>query len=524
MGSITQLARKNSLKRKAGQGGFTLIEMAIVLVIIGIIVAAFFSFATMYVKKKRYEDMQTRMQDLRVAFANYIHDDIPDPSDPDPPPPDAIRFPCPAPLTLGPDDAGFGEEVCPSGTPAVGTDLGGVFVAQSPSGALVLIGAVPTATLGVSGELMQDIYGNKMTYAVTNSLTATDALAGGSSPSGQIRIVDQKGNVVNNAAAFYVVSHGEDGAGAYTLQGERYGEPCRTTVPPGEGDSQNCLWQTNNEAVFRESAAIGFSTAVNDQRYDDFTIFDLDDREGWWQATDESGTNIVNRNIGNVGIGVSGEPQQKLDVSGNVTISGDTGLGITTARAKLDVVGNTIVSGNLGVGTDSPQMKLDIAGDGTISGNLGVGTVSPATKLDVTGAVKVGSVSTPCASDKVGAIRYYAADDIMQYCSSTGEWRNFSTPSDCSTEVGLSSEFVSRASCPADKYLVSGGGRCTVPSDPSRIGFMHENRPEGNSWVVDCWTPTDKIRDVGELSGKAVEPANNVATAYAVCCKRTTPP
>jgi len=87
-------------------------------------------------------------------------------------------------------------------------------------------------------------------------------------------------------------------------------------------------------------------------------------------------------------------------VLGNVSVSGNVGIGTATPQARLDVAGdvkaagNVTTSANLGIGTATPTARLDVAGDAKASGNLsvngnvGVGTATPAQRLDVIGFVR----------------------------------------------------------------------------------------------------------------------------------------
>ncbi len=296
--------------------GFTLVELMVVLVIVGLLTGGFFSAAAIYMKEKRREDMQVRMDDVRAALSRYILDD-PD-SDTD-----EARYPCPAPLTAAPGSLGYGEELCPTGAVTAGTDLGGVFVVNgSQAGELVLIGAIPTGTLDISNDLMQDEFGNRLTYAVTLALTADDALLQPSVAPGQVTVLDEAGNIKTANADFMIVSHGHDGAGSYTAAGVPNGNRCRTTATPGEGDSQNCLWQTAQTAVFKDQGSYGFSSGANDKFSDDTAVYTLAEDTGWWKATGGAGKNIVSKNTANIGIGPGiTDPVQRLEIDGAIRVA-----------------------------------------------------------------------------------------------------------------------------------------------------------------------------------------------------------
>lgn len=514
--------------RRKNASGFTLLEMAIVLVIIGVIAAVFFSLATIYIKRQKIENMKERLTEVRLALTRYVADD-PRYAQDDPDFPDEVRFPCPASLTAPEDDPNFGAEICPSGAISAGDDLGGVFVINGSSGGLVLVGAVPTSTLGVSNNLMRDEYGNRFTYAVTEALTRDDALIQSSIAPGQITVIindsDAPGPDVTTNADFFVVSHGEDGAGAYTIAGRPNGNECRTTLTPGDGDSQNCLWQTSLQAVFKDNSLFGFSTVPNDYFYDDISLYSLGEEEGWWEATDSSGQDIRNRNAGGhvyirpnsrlgVGIDESMTPRQALDVQGSGIFTSRLGVGTTSPLAEMDVTGNATISGNLGIGTATPQAQLDVAGNVTVGGDVGVGTASPSSMLDVEGEIEAGNTGIDCTAANVGAMRYNSSRDKMEYCSTTG-WRVFFNTSECIIRSGPVKNNASTVFCNADEFVISGGatcasgqpgGLCYGTADGNTKGYIHISRPISEGWDADCFGVKDDI-DV-------------CVQAHAVCCKK----
>jgi hypothetical protein len=102
----------------------------------------------------------------------------------------------------------------------------------------------------------------------------------------------------------------------------------------------------------------------------------------YWSETEAE--NIVTG--ANVGIGVTGEPSDKLHVVGNLNLStGSTfkingtdvlsgsGLGTGVTGSSLTSVGtlsSLLVSGNVGVGTNNAVEKLHVLGNARIDGNL----------------------------------------------------------------------------------------------------------------------------------------------------------
>jgi len=321
----------------SGQGGFTLLEMMVVIVIIGIFTAALSSLATQYLLEKRKNQLDGTMSEIRSALTRYISDDpaIPPPGVVPPGPNDPVRYPCPASLSAVPGGANFGTEIpCPPAGPlVVGSQIGasGVWVAQGSNGQIVLVGAVPTSTLGIASSNMIDPYKNRLTYAVSWDVVQVDALA--NPVQGAITVVDGNDAQITNTAAFTIISHGVDGTGSYTASGVLNGNSCNGMA----GDSRNCAWRDagddpNQEAIFRSQQ--GFTMANNANYFDDETVFTLSSGldDGWWAGTDQSGTHIKNKNPGNVlmavdpgtsvGIGtMAPDPAAKLHVNGEIRAS-----------------------------------------------------------------------------------------------------------------------------------------------------------------------------------------------------------
>ncbi len=298
--------------------GFTLLDLAIALVVFGLLAAAFFSGASIYIKQQRIDQTNERLHNASIALARFIKDDL-------------IRFPCPASLTTPPGAPGFGEQVCPANydSVSVGDDLGGVFALRGADGAIVLLGALPTTTMKTDNNLMLDEYDNRFTYAVTMDLTEENALEDKSAiPPAITRLykVELPDHTIEDRTAnvdFILISHGPDGAGSYTQEGKPHGKACRITqTTPGLGDSRNCLWQTTFEATFRDEAYT-YATAETDSYYDDMVLHMLgEDTKGWWQSSDGTGGNIGTKNPFNVGIGPGVlNPVQRVDVDGAIKIA-----------------------------------------------------------------------------------------------------------------------------------------------------------------------------------------------------------
>lgn len=269
------------------QEGFTLIEVAVMLLILSFILIPMFNFlATQRMQKQRIE-AESINERLLASLSLYLKD--------------KGYFPCPADASLDPGDANFGKEQnCAT--------LAGA----------VVEGDIPTYDLGIPYRLMYNSDNYKYTYAVTR-VEATAAYTGTGGITVNRERYNGSGTLVTTTipnVQFVIVNHGEDGKGGSGSFA------CGTAAK----DSENC----DGDAVFRDypySKKIG----INDSGYyDDLIFYDLAREEStFWtvrqNATDAS-MNIVNRNAGNIGIGdyTAGAPTEKFEVkSGDVRV--DTG-------------------------------------------------------------------------------------------------------------------------------------------------------------------------------------------------------
>ncbi|MEQ8967762.1 MAG: type II secretion system protein [Azospirillaceae bacterium] len=221
-------------------GGFSLIELAIVLTLIGILLGGVFGVASDYLAAENREITAARLEAIEEALVLYASRNK--------------RLPCPA-----------------DGTAAEGTAADGV---PDPSGETETCSAgdefsvVPWRALGMEPEATRDGFGRRITYRVfdgADGLTDTDGMdmsaceaaaeesgspepecTAGISPVDFLRdkgltVDDPDGNAIvdpgspeaGGGAAFVLVSHGNDGAGAYTRGGTRI-----ALAPAGQADQR----------------------------------------------------------------------------------------------------------------------------------------------------------------------------------------------------------------------------------------------------------------------------------------------
>lgn len=209
--------------------GFTLIELAVVLLISAAIAAASFTLGTAWIAAEEYTAARRQMTAIENAFETYRRLNH--------------RLPCPADMTPSPGLAGYeggtGPGACTGGAD-VATLLGGT--------ANTYFGAIPARALGLPTSLMFDPWGYQYVYFVDQRATDEGAFdivnrdttspstyidpncdngdgrlyaAGGCTGAiiGQLRIDGSGGSTRTTRAMFAVLSHGANGDGGFDRNG-----------------------------------------------------------------------------------------------------------------------------------------------------------------------------------------------------------------------------------------------------------------------------------------------------------------
>jgi prepilin-type N-terminal cleavage/methylation domain-containing protein len=197
------------------QSGFTLIEIAVVIAIIGFLAFMITPLIGSQLALSRARDTRTKFEPIKVAIAAFVAANN--------------RLPCPAVESLPSTDPQYGKEASTPGTCDATTALVG--------GASR--GVIPWLTLGLTGEAATDAYGRFLTYAVTTSQTS---LTANTVPgmTGVIAVHNSTpvsaANQINlgNLAAYIVISHGNNGFGAFNP-----GLGARTPISGGADELEN---------------------------------------------------------------------------------------------------------------------------------------------------------------------------------------------------------------------------------------------------------------------------------------------
>lgn len=287
----------------AALAGFTLIEIAVVIVVLSLLLAMIAGIATAMLGQQRREATRQRLAGIDTAIALYVSQNK--------------RLPCPADGRLPSDDSNAGIER-PVGGGTCET-LTGTPNSQTH-------GVVPWRTLGLAEPDATDGWGNRLTYRVAPELVAATAMdltacdPGGSfnltgTPAGRCNqagsnttdcnrdsfpdrctppsaytqgkglkvrtlnaIVTLTMNPIaipSTGAAYIVISHGENGEGAYNNRGVRQ----ESTTPSGTLELSNNA--ANVSFVYATSTAMADASAIVDDfpsyltdssHFDDFVL------------------------------------------------------------------------------------------------------------------------------------------------------------------------------------------------------------------------------------------------------------
>jgi prepilin-type N-terminal cleavage/methylation domain-containing protein len=230
---LTPRARRRGLRpARRGEQGFTLIELAIVMAVAGLMLAGTMKLLGGQLDQSRIKATRDR---LRMAYdaltAFYVTN---------------AYLPCPADGALASSDASYGRA-----QPETSGACTGVAAANR---------VLPWRTLGLQEELSFDGWRQRLTYQVSPPLTT----AGAAGP-GDLSIRDGAASVpgtteLTAAAAFVVISHGENGLGAWLPSGQR-----KTTAGTSAHEAEN----TDGAEPFVDTA---LSQATGDE-FDDLVIW-----------------------------------------------------------------------------------------------------------------------------------------------------------------------------------------------------------------------------------------------------------
>jgi prepilin-type N-terminal cleavage/methylation domain-containing protein len=303
----------------ARQRGYTLIEMAIVMSVLGVIIASFLGAYGLYYKNQIQMTSLSNANRVVNALGHFLIQNG--------------RYPCPARMDVARDHPQYGMETdCTDTTLAVGNCANGLCIEQgerqvninpNPGPAVnitprVRRGAVPFRILGLPENAAEDGHNTRLYYAVTENLTRTNTYR---KDGGGISVLNENDITLlspNSSAHFVVFSVGADRRGGVTRYGQEY-RPCDN--PANAADALNCNTSTTAPHNFARYRMASHSTAAAAAHYDDYVRYYASVETPLWRATGATSTDIVDLVDvgagGRIGVGVS-SPVADVHVVGDV--------------------------------------------------------------------------------------------------------------------------------------------------------------------------------------------------------------
>ncbi|TPW17496.1 MAG: hypothetical protein FD130_639, partial [Halothiobacillaceae bacterium] len=246
------------VRRKKFQG-FTLAEMAIVVVIGSILLMAGVKVLTVQMESAAYSATRSKQETIKQALSTYLGNNR--------------RLPCPD--TRNGNGPGGGPPGGPSFTPALPPD--GVenraTAGNTTTNCAANFGVLPYTTLGLEREIALDGWGNFFSYhlysTVPNNWELTASFADTNTGGLTINDKDAAGVPVTltNTAVVALVSHGKNGTGAFTIKGTRVALPVAAT-------NQDELENTNSIAnAIYYKREYSDNAAIAGGAFDDLVMF-----------------------------------------------------------------------------------------------------------------------------------------------------------------------------------------------------------------------------------------------------------
>lgn len=314
------VSKKKTSRNKVSSGGFSLIELSIALVIMGLFLVPILQGYNLYMEREKIIQSKERISVIQSALQRFALSNG--------------RYPAPANKNRTIASADFGVEdhpgappLCTAASVTVCRTTGFRDVVLPAGNDPVLVGDVPFATLGLPIRYTNDSYSRRFTYAVSEYLTSSATFR---DDGGVIKVLNLAGGNTtgtSNNAHYVIINHGEDGRGAVSEGGTL------TSACAGLGrDIENC----DNDATYTDNYTT-FGVAPNSYE-DRYSVFNpganyYDDYIGWrtttagdtWTIVANS-PDIYNRNSGNIRIsnwGTSASPKSKIDVAGTAANPGN---------------------------------------------------------------------------------------------------------------------------------------------------------------------------------------------------------
>jgi len=391
--------------------GFTLIEMAISVAIVGMMLAAAVEPYSLWLKSTAMTTTNANVAGIVSAIGSFR----------------SINgyYPCPAPMNVPRNNPNYGHQMlsltaaqpappapplteCETRGTAFGTCAGGICIQQQPAAIpdnsvtynpggglppvtehpLVAIGSIPFRDLSLDESQAIDGYNNRIFYAVTERLADPVYFQPNG---GGIEIHNDQGASALptvGSAHFIVFSAGRDGVGAFSLEGTLV-QPC----PPAGPEAENC-----DMAPLAVYQAAQTKTVAGPAYFDDVVSYFTNADMPYWQSSTADPNSIVEKPGGDVGTFTSAQ---------------------ATLSYKTQAADVLHVSGNLMINQLCNMSGVNPAGTNCFSPSQFAGTLSAADRITGTAASKsVNGMACPAGQymDYIQQAQPHCVAEVFAQC------------------------------------------------------------------------------------------------------------
>ncbi len=298
-----KLHLKQIFKKSRRNSGFSLIEVSIILVIIGLLTYPLLSLYNSELEQKKVFSNIVKFNEITDKVNDFVKMNG--------------RYPVPSSLVASFSDSDYGQEASGTAPNCSGwpgnSGVNGICDTGGADG--ILIGAVPFKALGIPPDSYYDYWGNKILYAVTKAQSMSYVANAGEI---EARGFDASGALVTiyNDVDIILVSSGETANGAYTKDGILVAACPNSSATK---DSENCDMDgvfilKANETIFPAVGSTSLGSG-NSDFYDDLTLEQRRVPASLWLQ------NLNNPNFA-------------------LTFANMIGIGTTTPTAKVHVIGD----------------------------------------------------------------------------------------------------------------------------------------------------------------------------------------